>query len=288
MALSQLDEKYFKGLEAQESFRLHFQLHYEGSPNAEDYIVRSHNNYLLHRSVSVELPALQAENYVIWLKIAAQRYIDHQSVEVGVKRQAADRMDNEKLGQVGYAYDLVHSKAWDRMDKRKKNLEKRKRRRAYWEAKWARLDEHLNDKIKAEREQMKNGRLAKIEADKATEGEEEAQEAGDEALSSKAEEIRMSEDKDELVVIDEHHKDHDDAAISVSTGSPHLSPKSIDSTAETNEKQQVLPVSGGPPPTHIKEDPLPIHPRPAYDSASECTPRTRTSSCAPSWKAASL
>ncbi|KAF6513036.1 hypothetical protein HZS61_006418 [Fusarium oxysporum f. sp. conglutinans] len=31
LTLSQLDEKYFKGLEAQESFRLHFQLHYEGS-----------------------------------------------------------------------------------------------------------------------------------------------------------------------------------------------------------------------------------------------------------------
>ncbi|KAG7403605.1 hypothetical protein Forpe1208_v016284 [Fusarium oxysporum f. sp. rapae] len=295
LAPSLLDEKYSKGLEAQQSFRLHFQLHYEGSPNAEDYIVRSHSNYLLHRSVSVELPALQARNYVIWLKIAAQRYIDRQSVEAGVKRQAADRMENEKLGQVGYAYDLAHSKAWDHIDKvaklrqkKKKNLEKRKRRRAYWEAEWAQLDEQLNAKIKAEREQMKKERLAKVEADKATECEEKAQEADDEALSSKAEEIKMSEDKDEPVVIDEHPKDHDDAAISVSTGSPHLSPKSIDSTAETNEKQQVPPVSGGPPPTNIKEDPLPIHPRPAYDSAGECTPRTRTSSCAPSWKAASF
>ncbi|KAG6990274.1 Calpain-type cysteine protease ADL1 [Fusarium oxysporum f. sp. conglutinans] len=279
LTLAQLDEKYFKGLEAQESFRLHFQLHYEGSPNGEDYIVRSHSNYLLHPSVSVELPALQAENYVIWLKIAAQRYIDHQSVEAGVKRQAADRMENEKLGQVAYAYDLAHSKAWDHMDK--KNLEKRKRRRAYWEAEWARLDEQLNAKIKAEREQMKKERLAKVEADK----------AADEALGRKAEEIKMSEDKDEPVVIDEHHKYHDDAAISASTGSPHLSPKSIDSTAETNEKQQVPPVSGGPPPTpptHIEEDPLPIHPRPAYDSVAECTPRTRTLSYAPSWKAVSF
>ncbi|RYC78616.1 hypothetical protein BFJ63_vAg18510 [Fusarium oxysporum f. sp. narcissi] len=291
LTLSQLDEKYFKGLEAQESFRLHFQLHYEGSPNAENYIVRSHSNSLLHPSVSVELPALQAENNVIWLKIAAQRYIDHQSVEAGVKRQAADRMENEKLGQVGYAYDLAHSKAWDHMDKRKKNLEKRKRRRAYWEAEWARLDEQLNAKIKAEREQMKKERLAKVEADKAAEAEEKAQKADDEALGRKAEEIKMPEDKDEPVVIDEHHKDHDDAAISVSTGSPHLSPKSIDSTAETNEKQQVPPVSGGhppTPPTQLEEDPLPIHPRLAYDSVAECTPRTRTLSCAPSWKAASF
>ncbi|KAF6528273.1 hypothetical protein HZS61_008575 [Fusarium oxysporum f. sp. conglutinans] len=130
LALPQLDERYSKGLEAQQSFRLHFQLHYEGSPNAEDYIVRSHSNYLLHRSVSVELPALQARNYVIWLKIAAQRYIDHQSVEAGAKRQAADRMENEKLAQVGYAYDLAHSKAWDHMDKVAKLRQKKDQQRA--------------------------------------------------------------------------------------------------------------------------------------------------------------
>ncbi|ENH75330.1 Calpain-D [Fusarium oxysporum f. sp. cubense race 1] len=251
-------------------------------PNAEDYIDRSHGNYLMRRSVSVELPDLPAGK-------------------------------NEKLAQVGHAYDLAHSKVWGHMDKvtklrqkkdqkkdsasrqkgrrqkerrrmwekratnrdvtkqqTKKNADKRKRRRAEWETEQNRLDEEFNAKVKAEREQMKKERLANAEAEKAAEAEKRAQEADDEALSKKAEEIKISEDKDERVVVDEHHKDHDDAVISVSIGSPHLTPKSMDSTAEAaEEKQEVPPVSGGPPAPIEEEEPLPTRPRPAYDSTGE-------------------
>ncbi|KAG7423318.1 hypothetical protein Forpi1262_v015625 [Fusarium oxysporum f. sp. raphani] len=60
--------------------------------------------------------------------------------------------------------------------------------------------------------------------------------------------------KDEPVGVDENHKDHDDAAISVSTGSPHLTTKSMDFTAEdAEENQEVPPVSGGPPALVWKE-----------------------------------
>ncbi|KAF4496700.1 hypothetical protein FAGAP_7142 [Fusarium agapanthi] len=308
LVLSQLDGRYFKGLQGQYSFRLHFRLHYEDSPDAEDYIVRSHGNYLMERSVSVELPDLPAGNYVVYLKVTGERDSNGQSVEQVVKREAADRTENEKLAQVGHAYDLAHSKAWDHMDKvtklrqkkdqkkasasrqkerrrmwekrstnrdvtkqqTKKNADKRKRRRAEWEAEQNRLDEEFNAKVKAEREQMKKERLAKAEAEKAAEAEKRAQEADDEALSKKTEEIKISDDKDEPVVVDEHHKDHDDAVISVSTGSPHLTPKSMDSTVEgAEEKQEVPPVSGGPPAPIEEEEPLPIRPRPAYDSAGE-------------------
>ncbi|EGU72924.1 hypothetical protein FOXB_16567, partial [Fusarium oxysporum f. sp. conglutinans Fo5176] len=277
-----LDGRYFKGLQGQYSFRLHFRLHYEDSPDAEDYIVRSH--------------------------VTGERDSNGQSVEQVVKRETVDRTENEKLAQVGYAYDLAHSKAWNHMDKvtklrqkkdqkkasasrqkerrrmwekratirdvtkqqTKKNADKRKRRRAEWEAEQNRLDEEFNAKVKAEREQMKKERIAKAEAEKAAEAEKRAQEADDEALSKKTEEIKISEDKDEPVVVDEHHKDHDDAVISVSTGSPHLTPKSMDSTAEgAEEKQEVPPVSGGPPAPIEEEEPLPTRPRPAYDSAGE-------------------
>ncbi|KAF9768139.1 hypothetical protein IL306_014591 [Fusarium sp. DS 682] len=210
-------------------------------PNAEDYIVRSHGNYLMKRSVSVELPGLPAGNYVVYLKVTSERDSNAQSVEQVVKRETAARTENEKLAQVGYAHDLAHCKAWDDMGKvtklrqkkdqqkasaccqmnrrrmwekrstnrditkqqSKKNLEKRKRRSAKWEAEQARLDEQFNAKVKAEREQMKRERLAKAEA-----------------ASKKTEDV---EDKDEPVVVDEHHKDRDDAVISVSTGSPHFS-----------------------------------------------------------------
>ncbi|KAG4282263.1 hypothetical protein FPRO04_13307 [Fusarium proliferatum] len=275
LVLSQLDGRYFKGLHGQYSFRLHFRLHYEDSPNVEDYIVRSHGNYLMERSVSVELRDLPAGNYVVYLKVTGERDSNAQSVEQVVKREAADRTENEKLAQVGYAYDLAHSKAWDHMDKvtklrqkkdqkkasasrqkerrrmwekratkrdvakqqTKKNADKRKRHRAEWEAEQNRLDEEFNAKVKAEREQMKKERLAKTEAQKAAEAEKRALEADDEALRKKTEEIKISEDKDEPVVVYEHHKDHDDAVISVSTGSPHLAPNSMDSTAESAEEK---------------------------------------------------
>ncbi|WZH47119.1 Calpain [Fusarium acuminatum] len=288
LVLSQLDGRYFKGLQGQYSFRLHFRLHYEDSPNAEDYIVRSHGNYLMERSVSVELPDLAAGNYVVYLKVTAERDSGAQSVEQVVKREASKRTENEKLAQVGYAYDLAHSKAWDHMDKvtklrqkkdqqkasgcRQKERRRIQRRRAEWEAEQSRLDEEFNAKVRAERQQMKKERLAKAETEKASEAEKKAQEADDEALSKKAEEMKLSaEDKDEPVVVNDHHKDLDDAVISVSTGSPHFTPKSIESTADAaGEKEEVPPVSGGPPPAPIEEEePLPVRSRPAYDSAGE-------------------
>jgi hypothetical protein len=115
---------------------------------------------------------------------------------------------------------------------------------------------------------MKKERLAKAEAEKAAEAEKKAQEADDEALSKKTEEIKL--DKDETVVVDENHKDNDDGVISCSTGSPHFTPKSVDLTADAaQEKQEVPPVSGAPPAPVEEEEPLPVRARPAYDSAGE-------------------
>ncbi|EEU39789.1 uncharacterized protein NECHADRAFT_104274 [Fusarium vanettenii 77-13-4] len=313
LVLSQLDGRYFKGLHGQYSFRLHFRLHYEDSPNAEDYIVRSHGNYLMDRSVSVELPDLPAGNYVVYLKVTGERDSNATSVEDVVKRECVDRVENEKLAQVGYAYDLAHSKAWDHMDKvtklrqkkdqekasgcrqnerrrmwekrhvnrdvtkkqSTKNAEKRARRRAAWEAEQCRLNEEFNAKVKAEREALKQERLAKAEAVKKVEAEKKAEEADDESeddkpkessedkSETKSEEKAVADDKDEPVV-------PDDAVMSVSTGSPQFTPKTIDSTTVmVEEKQEVPPVSGPPPAPVEEEEPLPTRPQPVYDSAGE-------------------
>ncbi|RSL41421.1 hypothetical protein CEP53_012765 [Fusarium sp. AF-6] len=386
LVLSQLDGRYFKGLHGQYSFRLHFRLHYEDSPNAEDYIVRSHGNYLMDRSVSVELPDLPAGNYVVYLKVTGERDSNASSVEDVVKRECVDRVENEKLAQVGYAYDLAHSKAWDHMDKvtklrqkkdqekasgcrqkerrrmwekrhmnrdvtkrqSTKNTEKRARRRAAWEAEQCRLDEEFNAKVKAEREAMKQERLAKAEALKKAEADKKAEEADDESEDDKPKESaedksetkpegkpeekpaddkeakseeksedkpvedeeaddksddkpeeksgekseveatkeQVADDKDEPVVIDKDGKDSseqdskdsdkketqvpDDAVMSVSTGSPQFTPKTIDSTTViVEEKQEVPPVSGPPPAPVEEEEPMPVRPRPIYDSAGE-------------------
>ena len=73
IVLNQLNWRYFKGLQGQYRFRLHFRLHNEDSPNAEDYIVRSHGNYFTRRSVSVELPDMEPGNYTVYVRVTGER-----------------------------------------------------------------------------------------------------------------------------------------------------------------------------------------------------------------------
>lgn len=188
LVLSQLDGRYFKGLHGQYSFRLHFRLHDQDRPNAEDYIVRSHGNYLMSRSVSVELPDMPAGTYVVYLKVTGERDGTLKSVEDVVKRECGKRVENEKLAQVGHAFDLAHSKAWDHMDKvakmrkkqeqkkattcrqkerrklwekrhsnrevakkqAQKNTDKKQRKRREWSEKWTKIEEEEEEKEKAE------------------------------------------------------------------------------------------------------------------------------------------
>ncbi|EXL90217.1 hypothetical protein FOIG_16517 [Fusarium odoratissimum NRRL 54006] len=57
----------------------------------------------MERSVSVVLPDLPTGSYVVYLKVTSERDSNAQSVEQVVKREAADRTENKKLAQVGYA-----------------------------------------------------------------------------------------------------------------------------------------------------------------------------------------
>ncbi|KAL8383223.1 hypothetical protein RB595_006800 [Gaeumannomyces hyphopodioides] len=110
--LSQLDDRYFKGLEGQYSFELSFRVHEQGKPDPEDYVVRSHANYLMERSVGVEIPDMAAGNYSIWISVRADRnWATRESVEAVVQRECRNKDENEKLAQVGRAYDLAHAKA---------------------------------------------------------------------------------------------------------------------------------------------------------------------------------
>ena len=111
LVLSQLDERYFDGLQGQYSFRLQFRLHEVDCPDEDDYIVRSHGNYLMERSVVAELKSLKAGTYSMLVMVVADRDTTAQSVEDVIKQQTRQREDNEKLAQVGMAYDLAHSKA---------------------------------------------------------------------------------------------------------------------------------------------------------------------------------
>ncbi|PNY29789.1 Calpain-9 [Tolypocladium capitatum] len=278
LVLSQLDGRYFKGLHGQYTFRIHFRLHYQDKHGAEDYIVRSHGNYFMKRSVSVELPNMPAGNYVVYLKVTGERDQDLKSVEEVVKQECKERVENEKLAQVGYAYDLAHSKAWAHLDKvaslRKKRDQQKasgyrqKDRRRLWEKR------HLNREATKKQTKKNNEKKQhkKDEREKAREAEEarlveearlaEDARREDEARKAREEEqVAPSPDDAQQVSQDTESSklESDDVAkatpndgtsASDSSGSPLDTPKTEDSvvTPSTEKKQDVPPLSGPPPP----------------------------------------
>jgi hypothetical protein len=145
LVLSQLDERYFKGLEGQYRFELSFRLHKEGE---EDYLVRSGPQYRMNRSASVELE-LEAGSYTVVVKIDAQRNPDLMSVEEVIRANAKER--REKLIRIGLAYDLAHSKgkieetpeekaAREAAEKRKKEKSKRDLKKTLMEVRCSQKD----------------------------------------------------------------------------------------------------------------------------------------------------
>ncbi|PNY27725.1 Calpain-1 catalytic subunit, partial [Tolypocladium capitatum] len=104
IVLSQLDERYFRGLEGQYQFKLALRLHKSGH---EDYIVRSQAPYRMRRSVNVELE-LEAGEYDVRVKIDTARDEGVLPVEAVIRNNAKERRD--KLTRIGLAYDLAHGK----------------------------------------------------------------------------------------------------------------------------------------------------------------------------------
>ncbi|RNJ53192.1 hypothetical protein D7B24_002271 [Verticillium nonalfalfae] len=73
IVLSQLDDRYFRGLEGQYRFDLGFRLHRAG--DGEAYVVRSEPAYRMRRSVNVEID-LEAGNYEVHVRVEATRNDD--------------------------------------------------------------------------------------------------------------------------------------------------------------------------------------------------------------------
>lgn len=159
LVLSQLDNRYYKGLHGQYNFRLHFRLHEHGRPDGEDYIVRSHGNYLMDRSVSIELPCMEPGKYSVFVSVVGERDTDMSTVEDVVKRECKQRSDHEKLASVGYAYDLAHAKGVAHLeqvrklrqqsDQKKASTSRQAERRKMWEKR------HKNREI-SKKQQKKN------------------------------------------------------------------------------------------------------------------------------------
>lgn len=99
-----MDPRYFDGLEGQYEFQLQFRLEKDGE---KDYIVRSHGNYIMNRSVSTDLE-LSAGTYSVLMKIIATRDTEKPTPDEVIKTRC--RAMREKILQIGLSYDLAHAK----------------------------------------------------------------------------------------------------------------------------------------------------------------------------------
>ncbi|KAL8853967.1 MAG: hypothetical protein Q9221_001275 [Calogaya cf. arnoldii] len=104
IVLSQLDDRYFRGLEGEYTFQLHFRFEKDGD---ESFMVRSHNNYSMSRSVSTDIE-LEPGTYSVLMKITAKRWVGDPTPDQVIRNSCMNRP--EKLIQVGLSYDLAHAK----------------------------------------------------------------------------------------------------------------------------------------------------------------------------------
>ncbi|KAL8733920.1 MAG: hypothetical protein Q9181_003395 [Wetmoreana brouardii] len=104
IVLSQLDSRYFRGLEGQYTFQLNYRLEKDDD---DEFMVRSHGNYLMSRSVSTDIE-LEPGTYSVLMKITAKRWTGDATPDQVIRDSCMNRP--EKLIQVGLSYDLAHAK----------------------------------------------------------------------------------------------------------------------------------------------------------------------------------
>ncbi|KAI1175796.1 hypothetical protein F4777DRAFT_598045 [Nemania sp. FL0916] len=304
LVLQQLDNRYYKGLRGQYSFRLHFRIHEQGRPGSEDYVVRSHGNYLMNRSVSIEIPSMEPGDYSVYLSIVAERDTEMPSIEDIVKRECNKREENDKFAQVGYAYDLAHSKGVAHLehvanlrkksDQKKASTSRQEERRKMWQKR------HLNREI-TKRQSKKN----QEKRDRRREAEDAKRRAKEELEA--AERKRLEEEEEAKRKKQEEEKPKDagvqtEAALvqgedkSSQTGSGE--PDSADSAAQSNtantesgtpdgeksdstnendedkEEKDATPSNSSEPASEAKPEPEPVQQKPVVS-----TPPAYSSDC---------
>jgi len=167
-----LDDRYFNGLSGQYYFQLHFRLDKDGE---HDYIVRSHGNYSMRRSVSTDLE-LDPGTYSVLMKITATRYKDDPTPEDVIRSNVRSRQN--KLIQVGLSYDLAHAKGMireteaekqDRRAREEKKIaaEKKKQRELKRKQKFADWDYENRNRARNKRQAEKREAYQRRKAAKA-------------------------------------------------------------------------------------------------------------------------
>ncbi|KAL8674572.1 MAG: hypothetical protein Q9168_001015 [Polycauliona sp. 1 TL-2023] len=116
IVLSQLDNRYYKGLEGEYTFKLNFRFEKDGD---ESFMVRSHSNYSMSRSVSTDIH-LEPGTYSVLMKITAKRWVGDATPDQIIR--ASCKFRPEKLIQIGLSYDLAHAKGEIRETEKEKGV----------------------------------------------------------------------------------------------------------------------------------------------------------------------
>lgn len=106
IVLSQLDDRYFRGLEGKYDYKLQFRVQKDGVEDPNDYVARSRLNYELIRSVNVEIDLEANSTYTVLIKVEAYKN-GREDVEAVIQNNIRRR---EKVTQIGMSYDLAHQK----------------------------------------------------------------------------------------------------------------------------------------------------------------------------------
>lgn len=183
MVLSQLDQRYFCGLEGQYSFELSFRVHKAGE---ENYIVRSHGNYWMRRSVTAELE-LEAGEYHVLMKVEAEKSDYGFAVENVIRTNARSRRD--KLMRIGLAYDMAMAKG-----KIVETEDEKKARKSYEAKQKAKAKKEMKDKLMKEKKKRRHNENKELRKQRAANVKrKEKQKARDEKRKAKEAEAKAAE-----------------------------------------------------------------------------------------------
>ena len=242
IVLSQLDDRYFQGLVGQYTFQLHFRLEKDGE---DDYIVRSHGNYSMRRSVSTDLE-LDPGTYSVLMRITAKRDRGVPTPENIIRSNVRDRQN--KVIQVGLSYDLAHAKgdivetgeektARQKLEEKKKAAEKKKRREARSRVNRKKWEYGKREKARERRHTKKREAYErkKAEAQKVTQPAE-ADAAGDAAPSPAVNGADVA-----VGVEGDIEKQAAIAAVEDTTGEPAPEPASLPSPPAENQAEETKP-----------------------------------------------
>ena len=109
ISLSQLDDRYIRGLEGPYMYSIEFRLEMDDTAEGEDKVLaRSSSSYNTRRSVNAELD-LEKGDYSLYLKIKADKW----SAREPVKRAAGDFLKDKtmKFVQIAKKYNLAFMKS---------------------------------------------------------------------------------------------------------------------------------------------------------------------------------